>query len=462
MPGYWGARALLGAAWWVCSFAAVWALPTSGRSWVALLGLGLAGFTGWAWMSQRRQIVDLERWLAEPSAKAPPRPAGPVGELSYRAERALLLRERLTADERRRREEFLSAIEASPNGVLLLDALDQIEWMNVTAASHFGIDATRDRAQRVTNLVRAPAFVAYLQSGRFDDTLSMASPTGNGSLIVAVRRYGDDMKLVLSQDVTERDRNDRMRRDFVANVSHEIRSPLTVLAGFLETMQNLPLTDSERARVLVLMRQQTDRMQALVSDLLALAQIEAAPRPLVAGWVSMTTLVQRLAADASALDKGGHDIAVHAGFAMDINGLETELFSAMWNLVSNAIRYTPLGGRVRLAWGLGADGEGWFEVTDNGPGIAKEHIPRLTERFYRVDHSRSRETGGTGLGLAIVKHVVQRHDGELRITSEPGTGASFRISLPSHRIRTAHVSAASDSATADEPPCGGAIRSSAG
>ncbi|ODU11123.1 MAG: phosphate regulon sensor histidine kinase PhoR [Rubrivivax sp. SCN 71-131] len=367
------------------------------------------------------------------------------------------MRERQTADERSRREEFLSAIEASPNGVLLLDAQDHIDWMNVTAASHFGIDAERDRAQRVTNLVRAPTFVAYLQSGRFDDTLSMPSPTGNGSLLVAVRPYGDAMKLVLSQDVTERDRNDRMRRDFVANVSHEIRSPLTVLAGFLETMENLPLTDAERSRVLVLMRQQTDRMQSLVSDLLTLAQIEAAPRPLSADWLSMSQLGQRLAADAAALDKGQHDLVVHAGPEMGINGIESELFSALWNLVSNAMRYTPKTGRVELAWGLEPDGTGWFQVSDNGPGIAREHIPRLTERFYRVDHSRSRETGGTGLGLAIVKHVVQRHDGELKITSEPGLGACFRIEFPGHRVRPGSAVMVPTS-----PPAVNLVRSTAG
>ena len=200
-------------------------------------------------------------------------------------------------------------------------------------------------------------------------------------------------------------------------------------------METLPLTDSERSRVLVLMRQQTDRMQNLVSDLLALAQIEAAPRPLAADWMPMSRLSQRLLADVSALDKGQHEISLASGADIEINGIETELFSALWNLVSNAVRYTPQGGRIELAWGLEPGGDASFRVSDNGPGIAKEHIPRLTERFYRVDTSRSRDTGGTGLGLAIVKHVVQRHGGELRIASEPGAGACFQINLPSHRVR---------------------------
>jgi two-component system phosphate regulon sensor histidine kinase PhoR len=337
--------------------------------------------------------------------------------------------------ERNRLEQFLSAIEASPNGVLLIDGGGQIEWCNSVAADHFGLDPVRDRRQRVTNLVRAPAFVAYLQGGQFSESVIFNDPLGGRSFSVLVRPYGEGMKLVLSQDITERERADAMRRDFVANVSHEIRTPLTVLAGFVETMAGVPLTEAERERVLTLMAQQTDRMQALVADLLTLAQLEGSPRPASDRWLAVGALFKRVAADAGALSAGRHRIEVSGGEGAEIAGSETELLSAIGNLLNNAVRYTPEGGRIELHWTERPDGGAEVEVKDTGPGIGREHLPRLTERFYRVDGSRSRETGGTGLGLAIVKHVAQRHGGAIDITSELGKGSCFRLVLPAARVR---------------------------
>ena len=229
----------------------------------------------------------LIQWLRGSQESAAPRDTGLWGELGYRIERSIRIRELGAATERERLAQFLSAMEASPNGVMLLDARDQIEWCNSIAADHFGLDPLRDRRQRVTNLVRAPAFVGYLQAGRFDEPIRVPDPRGQRRLSVLVRVYGERLRLVLSQDITERERSDEMRRDFVANVSHEIRTPLTVLAGFIETMSNLSLTEVERRRVLLLMEQQTDRMGALVSDLLTLAQLEGSPRPHADRWVAV-------------------------------------------------------------------------------------------------------------------------------------------------------------------------------
>jgi len=393
----------------------------------------------------------LMAWLRGSQDDAAPRNTGWWGELGYRIERSLRLRERQTLQEQTRLQQFLSAIEASPNGVMLLDANEQIAWCNSQAADHFGIDPERDRLQRVTNLVRAPAFVAHLQLGPFDAPVVFASPRGRVTLSVLVRPYGEGMKLVLSQDITEGERTDAMRRDFVANVSHEIRTPLTVLAGFVETLATVPLTTTEQPRVLALMRQQTDRIQSLVDDLLTLAQLEGSPRPASDRWVSVDKLLAQLQADAALLSAERHRIGVTARAACELAGSESELASAMGNLVSNAIRYTPAGGAIEIHWRLrGSDGCAEFEVRDNGIGIAREHLPRLTERFYRVDGSRSRETGGTGLGLAIVKHVVQRHGGELDIQSEPGKGSSFKLVFPAARVRQIAGSdrAASKAATA--------------
>lgn len=380
----------------------------------------------------------LRAWLRGAQDQPAPRDTGFWGELGYRTERALRIRERETEQEQTRLQQFLSAIEASPNGVMMLDANEQISWCNSQAADHFGIDPERDRLQRVTNLVRAPAFVAYLQSGSAEKPVIFAGPRGRASLSVLIRPYGDGMKLVLSQDITERERTDAMRRDFVANVSHEIRTPLTVLSGFVETLATVPLTAAERPRVLSLMRQQTDRIQALVDDLLTLAQLEGGPLPAADRWVEIDAGLQSVLADGQALSGGRHVISLEALAGRQVAGVETELVSAMGNLISNAVRYTPEGGTIQIHWRVReSDGCAEFEVRDSGIGIDRDHLPRLTERFYRVDGSRSRNTGGTGLGLSIVKHVVQRHGGELDVHSEPGKGSSFKLVFPAARVRLA-------------------------
>lgn len=416
----------------------------------ALLGILIGGIMQWpaagacigaATMALVYGVIDAWRahrfmdWLRRQNEGPAPRGADFWGEVGYRVERSVRTLEHRVETENARLDQFLSAIEASPNGVLLLDENDQIEWCNSVAADHFGLDPQRDRRQRITNLVRAPAFVSYLQAGVFDDAITFGGPGSRGTISVLVRPYGENTKLVLSQDITERERNDAMRRDFVANVSHEIRTPLTVLSGFLETMGNLPLTDVERRRVLELMSQQTVRMQTLVGDLLTLAQLEGSPRPAADRWVSLQKILAQVRADAEALSASRHALSFDAADGVQIAGAEGELLSAISNLVNNAVRYTPSGGKVDVLWTIRADGAGELEVRDSGIGFAREHIPRLTERFYRVDGSRSRDTGGTGLGLSIVKHVTQRHGGELEIDSEPGKGSSFMLVFPAARIR---------------------------
>jgi two-component system phosphate regulon sensor histidine kinase PhoR len=384
--------------------------------WAAALGvLAVALLLAAADALRARRLL---AWLRGSQSASAPREGPLWGELAYRIEKALRERDREIATERERLQQFLRAIDASPNGVMLLDASDRIEWCNARAADHFGLDPERDRHQIVTNLLRAPAFVAYLQGNAFEQAIEIAGPRARTQVSVLIRPYGQGQKLLLSQDVTERDRMDAMRRDFVANVSHEIRTPLTVLAGFVETLATVPLSAAEQPRVLTLMRQQTARIQSLVDDLLTLAQLEGSPRPPADRWLAADALIERATAD------------------LQIAGSDGELASAMDNLLNNAVRYTPDGGRIELRWSLReADGSALFEVEDNGPGIARDHLPRLAERFYRVDSSRSRETGGTGLGLAIVKHVVQRHGGELEIDSEPGRGSTFRLVLPASRVR---------------------------
>ena len=381
------------------------------------------------------RALRLMNWLRGDLEREAPRDRGFWGEAAYRVERALRRRERAFELEQERFAQFMSAIEASPNGVLLLDAAEQILWLNAVAATHFGLDPARDRLQRVTNLVRSPTFVAYLQAGAFDDPVVFSTPGGDSTLSVIVSRYGEGMRLVLTQDITERERTEAMRRDFVANVSHEIRTPLTVLAGFVETIASLPLTDVERERVLALMTQQTSRMTTLVEDLLTLAKLEGSPRPTCDRWTPVARLFAQVESEARGLSAGRHTLRFPVLGDDELAGNDSEWTSAIANLVSNAVRYTPSGGTITVGWTHRDDGGAEIEVKDTGPGIAREHIGRLTERFYRVDGSRSRETGGTGLGLSIVKHVVQRHGGELDIQSELGRGSTFRIVVPASRVR---------------------------
>jgi two-component system, OmpR family, phosphate regulon sensor histidine kinase PhoR len=428
--------------WWAVAAAGLmcvgagWLVGTLARS--AVAGLMCAAAVGLASMllSDSWRGARLLAWLRVDAQGEPPQSVGVWGEIGHHAHKALRRLERQTQAERDRLTQFLAAVEASPIGVLLLDAEQHISWCSRVAADHLGLDPRRDLGQPVTNLVRAPAFVEQLTRPQGEQAVAFHGP-GGGRLSAMVRPYGDGLRLVLTQDITESERAELMRRNFVANVSHEIRTPLTVLAGFVETMSQLPLSEAERKRVLLLMGQQAQRMQTLVADLLTLAQLEGSPRPPSDRWVNVRDLMQRARVDALSLSGGRHALAFDGGDDAQIAGSDTELHSALGNLVVNAVRYTPDGGPIDVRFSLLDDGRGELLVRDSGIGIAREHLPRLTERFYRVDGSRSRDTGGTGLGLSIVKHVVQRHGGEIDIQSEPGKGSTFRLLLPASRVRKA-------------------------
>ena len=415
---------------------------------------------GFAWLLlDTLQLVRLLVWLRnEQNADTPGEvsgmvrvPSGVWGDLANRMRRLLKNRDRHYQESQSRLNEFLAAMQASPNGVVLLDTQGRIEWCNQTAAQHFGFDATRDLMQHIANLVRDPSFTAYLASGDFSGDVTipggLSTPARPVKLSVHLHAYGKERKLLLSRDITALEQAEAMRRDFVANVSHEIRTPLTVLSGFIETLQTLPLQEADRNRYLGLMAQQSQRMQTLVNDLLTLSRLEGSPLPDTMGWVATGALFAQCEQEARALSAllapGGHQLEFDPGTPCELAGVHNELLSAMSNLASNAVRYTPQGGLVRVSWTLLEDGRGRFMVQDSGPGIAAEHIPRLTERFYRIDRSRSRETGGTGLGLAIVKHVAQRHGAELKIESQPGQGSRFSICFPATRVRQVPASPSS-------------------
>jgi two-component system phosphate regulon sensor histidine kinase PhoR len=382
-----------------------------------------------------RNLADLLRWLKDPENLALPDGSGLWEEVFSHLNKMVrtnrLQRERHAAA----LKQMEQATAALPEGVVILDDADRIEWCNPLAAIHFGLDSDYDIGQQITYLARQPAFVQYLAARQFDKPLVLHGARQD-DLILSIKliSYGENQRLLISRDITQLQRIETMRRDFVANVSHELRTPLTVVNGFVETLQDMPSRDNEMAqRALLLMGEQTDRMEHLVDDLLTLSRLEDDQNRLREETVAVGTLLEEVMRDGQLLSNGRHHITLQENCGVDLSGSRDELRSAFSNLVSNAIRYTPDGGSIAVRWSQ-HDGHAVFAVQDSGIGIAQQHIARLAERFYRVDRSRSRETGGTGLGLAIVKHVAMRHQARLHIVSEEGRGSTFSIIFPASRL----------------------------
>ena len=321
---------------------------------------------------------------------------------------------------------FRQAMNLLPDGVVIMDDVLFLEWCNPVAERHLGLTMSRDKGMRVTNLVRHPDFINYLILGRYDQPLLLT--LCDRHLILQIIPFENRRQIVVTHDATETDRLETMRRDFVANASHELRTPLTVINGFLEIAVTQPLDVATRVDHLRLMREQGARMQALVEDMLTLTKLESVDYPLRSERVAISELMEQVYRETQALSAGRHAITLTMD-GPDINGNKDELRTAFSNLASNAVRYTPENGEIRLKW-LNAERGPKFVVQDTGIGIAPEHITRLTERFYRVDKGKSRETRGTGLGLSIVRHVLLRHNAALTIESAEGKGSTFSVQFP--------------------------------
>jgi two-component system phosphate regulon sensor histidine kinase PhoR len=384
----------------------------------------------------RRYLTILDRWLQTEGAVLPDA-SGKWGDVFARLMR-------LVRDQSRSYQHITSALErlqratsAMPEGVVILDEMDHIEWCNPVAEKHLGINSGTDTGQHITHLVRHTQFAEYLAAQNYAEPLVIRQPRHQG-LILSLQfvPYGDKQKLLLSRDVTQLERIQIMRQDFVANVSHELRTPLTVIGGFLETLADQSPSDPETFKwALGLMTDQTKRMQNLVQDLLTLSRLEDTQNLIRGERVDVPGMLRKLYDEALSLSSGRHRISLNLETGTQLLGSTDELRSAFTNLISNAIRYTPDNGNISLNWTI-RDGQAVFSVQDNGIGVEPEHISRLTERFYRVDRGRSRETGGTGLGLAIVKHVLSCHQAKLEIVSEPGKGSCFSAWFPAVRLLT--------------------------
>lgn len=415
---------------------------------IALLGLGLGaafdsaatglliavfGYLAW----HVYNAAALNRWLGEHATAELPESHGPWADI--------FLRIHAMRKSHRQEAERLNALldryrqttKALPEAAVTLGTHGEIELVNEAATKLLGIRVPQDLGSPITNIVRAPEFVDFVGRNRFDEVLEMQSPQDDRlALAIRVVPYMDgEKRLLLARDVSRLHKLEQIRRDFIANVSHEMKSPLTVVKGYVESMRDDTGAFCERwKKPLAQIDQQTDRLCRIVEDLLQLSNLETAPASDDAAAVDVPKLIHSITTEAKALGGDQHVFEVDVDPQVCLRGNFNELYSAFSNLAFNAVRYTEAGGRIRLSWFVGPDGSGRFRVEDTGVGIGAEHIPRLTERFYRVDQARSRELGGTGLGLAIVKHVLIRHAATLAIESEPGKGSVFTCRFPAERL----------------------------
>ena len=397
------------------------------------LSVALAGYLVW----QMRQIYRFTRWLDSP--KHFPQPA-PLGIWLPLLQAVASLRERGRKRKRklsRMLSRFQESTGALPDATVVLNDQGEVEWYNGAARGMLGLSRQRGIGRRIDELMKDPVFHSYLLNGDYSRPLKMPSPVDhNINLEVRIVPYGKGKRLLQARDISRLQQLETVRRDFVANVSHEMRTPLTVIHGYLEAMGESGGAElADWQHVIGQMRQQTNRMQRTVEDLLLLSRLENDEQTVGQESVDVIQLLRDILYESKNLSGEEHRIDLEASQSLSLFGNASELDSAFSNLVFNAVRYTPAGGAIRLHWWSDQDDAPCFSVSDTGIGIASEHIPRLTERFYRVDVGRSRRSGGTGLGLAIVKHVMVRHGGYLKIESEPGKGSTFTCCFPKSRVR---------------------------
>jgi len=372
-------------------------------------------------------LARLHHWSGLPRNRELPIGIGAWGQTLDRISRFMRQDSLERADTAAELERLHAAVDLLPDGLVVLDRFDHVQWSNRAAQRIHGIFGTR---RPIDHFVRQPEFLDYLRANDFSEPVALSLPGQPGRVFaMKIEPTVDAYRLLITRDITEANLLEQVRRDFVANVSHEIRTPLTVVSGFVETLIEIEMPHEEQRRCLELIKRQTVTMERLVEDLLTLSSLESANLKAEANEVAIGLLLQTLVADSRVVSAGRHKIEASIDAVESVMGVSSELDSAIRNLLFNAVRYTPDGGSIAASWRV-VNGEGVLAVTDTGIGIAAEHLPRLTERFYRVDRGRSRDTGGTGLGLAIVKHVAQRHQARLEIDSRIGVGSTFRLHFP--------------------------------
>ena len=404
-----------------------------------LLLAGVCGYAAW----HVRHVYLLARWLASGGREPQPGTRGIWAQVFESLSR--IHRQNRKRKKRLRKVvmRFQQAAEAMPDGAIVLDADGTILWMNNASGRLLGLERSRDLGRPVTAFIRHPRFAEALDAEAADEPLHIASPLREElQLLIRIVPYGGARRLMLVRDVSRIHNLEQMRKDFVANVSHELRSPLTVIVGYLEALEDDDMLPDDLTRPIAQMSQQAARMSSIVEDLLQLSRLEATPGAASGEPVAVAVMLVSITRDARALRDGAHRVHLHADPDVSVLGDWNELYSAFSNIAFNAVQHTRAGGIIRLQWAGDGAGRARLDVTDTGDGIEAHHIPRLTERFYRVDRARSHEMGGTGLGLAIVKHVLVRHDADLEVESRPGEGSRFSCCFPAHRVVHAEASVA--------------------
>jgi two-component system, OmpR family, phosphate regulon sensor histidine kinase PhoR len=379
-------------------------------------------------------LITLDNWLRHRRVSDPPDASGLWGDVVTQVVR-LHRRKRFHKDRLVRVfRELRRTTAAMPDGVVVLNGENEIGWFNQKASELLDLTRRADLGIRIDNLVRHPDFVRYLRSGQYHSPVIVhLDPAADEHLSFQLIPYGEDQRLLMVRDVSRQVRLEAMRKDFVANASHELRSPLTVIAGYLETLGGDPTLPAELKGPLGEMRRQSDRMTHIIEDLLALSRLEQSDEPVEGAPINVAAIVAMLRKDVLGRPGQSAKVEVHADSSVSLIGDEAMIHSAFSNLVDNAVKYTPANGHIEVRWWADERGA-HFSVKDTGVGIPSEHLPRLTERFYRVDAARGRGTGGSGIGLAIVKHVLQRHGAELEVTSREGAGSTFVCHFPASRI----------------------------
>lgn len=382
-------------------------------------------------------LLRLDRWLRLRRTEPPPDINGPWGEVIATVSRIYRRKQFHKTRVVRLLREFRSLTAAMPDGAILLGPSNEIIWFNRNAAKWLGLRRKLDFGIRVENLLRDPGFIQYLNDPGNAASVTIHEPVDSDRWLELhlVTTSASEQKLVIIRDVTREVRIESMRRDFVANASHEIRSPLTVIAGYLDALAEEPQLDAMWREPVEEMRRQAERMRGIINDLLELSRLEASGAAPEDEDVDVGGMLAMLRRDLVAQEQRPQSITLKIETDAHLRGSETELHSVFSNLVSNAVKYTPGDGKIEIRWWIDDTG-GHVAVSDTGIGIAPEHIPRLTERFYRVDAGRSRKVGGSGLGLAIVKHALQRHDGNLTVESMEGRGSTFICHFPPARLVT--------------------------
>lgn len=376
-----------------------------------------------------------ERWLRNPEEAEVPDAPGVWGEVQAR-----IVRLRRRNQERKKRlrrllKEFRKSTGAMPDGAIVLNANHEIVWLNKAAGRLLGLRRKQDQGQRIDNFVRHPDFLKYLHKGKHKKAISIPSQLDKAiQLSFHLVPYGEGQELLIVKDITREAKLERMRRDFVANASHELRSPLTVISGYLDNLVEEQALEGAWHEPLKEMHRQAARMNAILDDLLELSRLESGQSTSQTQVVDVSGILSLLRKEALAMERHPEHIDLKLESDAKLLGNESELHSAFSNLVANAVKFTPPEGRIEIRWYVD-DGGGHLSVSDSGIGIAPEDIPRLTERFYRADPGRARDKGGTGLGLAIVKHALQRHQGQLHIHSVLGQGSTFTCHFPTERLQ---------------------------